>query len=211
MQKRFTEFIANLARTRSTDSSFNMYSGDSAANTVRRNNLLLYFQQMEERKPEVLLVGEAPGYQGTRQTGVGFCSEYIILNGIPEIGLFGKQRGYRKTDEFKDKVWKEPSATIVWGTLAKVKKLPLIWASFPFHPHQPGNALSNRTPTKLEVKTGQPTLQEIIKIFKIKTVVAVGGIADWTLTDLGIVHTRVRHPSHGGKNEFTKGIAQLLC
>lgn len=206
---RVNSFINHLASTPLQSNATNMYSFVKEKNAIRRENLKLYLLQMLTRSPEILLVGEAPGYQGARHTGVSFCSEYILLNGVSELGMFGKERGYEKTDEY-EKVWKEPSATIVWGTLAKCKTIPLIWASFPFHPHKSDNPLSNRAPTREEVYLGQPLLQELIGIFGIKTVVAVGNVAYGTLTQLGYAPQKIRHPSHGGKEAFAKGVMELV-
>lgn len=206
----FKDFVDLLGKTKVGPNTFNLYSHDDPANQVRRNNLLLYFNQIKEREPEVLLVGEAPGYQGCRFTGVPFCSEYLILNGIEEIGMFGKDRGYGKTDEV-EKVWKEPSATIVWGALKTLPRLPLLWASFPFHPHKPGNPLSNRTPTREEIKSGQVFITEIIKMFGVEKVIAVGNKAHESLKELGYEVPKIRHPANGGKGQFVKGInAHLL-
>lgn len=201
----FASFIDLLARTKVGENTFNPYSFADPANQVRRNNLILYFNQIKEREPEVLLVGEAPGYQGCRFTGVPFCSEYLILNGIEEIGKFGKDRGYGKTKEV-EKVWKEPSATIVWGALKTLPRLPLLWASFPFHPHKPGNPLSNRTPTREEIKSGQVFITEIIKMFGIEKIIAVGNKAHESLGELGYEVPKIRHPANGGKNLFVEGI-----
>ena len=186
-----------------------MYALDALANEIRRKNLLLYFMQLAERKPEVLLIGEAPGYQGCRWTGVSFCSEHIITNGIPEIDMFGSHKGYKKTDE-SEKVWKEPSATIVWNVLKGVKNLPLIWASYPYHPHKPGKRLTNRAPTSEELAIGRPFIQELIDIFGIKKVIAIGNKAELTLNKLSIPVPKVRHPSHGGAKLFAEGIHKFL-
>lgn len=209
MEGKLRNFIEKLAKTKSSDNAFNMFSFDVPANGIRRNNLFLYFMQMAKRKPEVLLVGEAPGYQGSRWTGVNFCSEHIITNGIEEIGMFGAKRGYKKTNEW-EKVWKEPSATIVWGAMLTVSKLPLIWASYPFHPFESGKPLTNRAPTNEELVIGRPFIGELIEIFKIKKVIAVGNKAEVTLGKMGINAPKVRHPSHGGKNDFMSGLKNHL-
>lgn len=203
------EFVERLAKTRVAPNTFNIYSYSNSANEVRRNNLLLYFKQMKERNPDTLLVGEAPGYQGCRFSGVPFGSEFIVLNGIERIDMFGRNRGYRKTDE-SEKIWKEPSATIVWGALKNLSQLPLLWASFPFHPYKPGNPLSNRTPNREEIKSGQVFIREIIKIFEIERIIAVGNKAHETLGELGFSVPKIRHPANGGKSQFVSGINRYL-
>lgn len=202
-------FIDKLAKTKIPENACNMFSYKVVENKIRRNNLFLYFMEMAQRRPKVMLVGEAPGYQGSRWTGVNFCSEHIITTGIEKIGMFGKERGYRKTNEW-DKVWKEPSATIVWGALSGQKNLPLIWASFPYHPFRSNNPLSNRAPTNEELEIGRLFIQELMKIYNIKKVIAVGNKAELTLRKLGISAPKIRHPSHGGKNLFVAGLSEHL-
>lgn len=209
MKDQLKAFIDDLAKAEVSDSALNQYSYKDCRNSVRRDNLLLYLQQMAEEKPSVVLVGEAPSYRGARLTGVPFTSRYILLNGIERLGLFGKSRGYRVTAEFED-IKKEQSATIVWGTLAKLDVTPLIWNAFPFHPFKPGNNLSNRTPTRDELHAGGHFLYELIKLFDITSVIAVGNKAEESIKALGLEYTKVRHPAQGGKNRFIEGINECL-
>lgn len=64
---------------------------------------------------KLILVGEAPGYQGGRYSGVAITSERLLLEGmIPRMpALQG-----RLTDRAKP--FSEPSATIVWGKLQEL-------------------------------------------------------------------------------------------
>jgi uracil-DNA glycosylase len=202
-------FIEILARVKPAGNVFNQYSYELSINSIRRSNLSLYFKQMVNLKPRLLLVGEAPGYRGCRLTGVPFTSEYILLKGLEEPGLFGEYRGYCKTNQ-SERVWKESSASIVWQTLATTTQVPLIWNAFPFHPFQPGNEQSNRKPCSDEVKLGQAFLKDLIQIFDIEIVVAVGNTAESALKDMTITHRKVRHPAHGGKTMFVNGINAVM-
>jgi uracil-DNA glycosylase len=208
MQQNINNFIHSLSQIPSTKTAFNQYGGGDPSNAIRRNNLKLYLSEMAEIRPRVLLLGEAPGYQGWRLSGVPFTSEDIMLRGIPELGLFGREKAYSKTQEF-DRVRKEPTATVVWETLAYYKFVPLLWSAFPFHPHKEGDPMSNRLPTKFELDQGKPIFQELIKMFSIEEVVAVGNIAHLSLAAAGMDVTKIRHPSHGGKPGFALGIAGL--
>jgi len=95
---------------------------------------------MSQIKPEVMLVGEAPGYHGCRFTGVPFTSEYILINGIGKDSIFGKDKGYMKTRESAI-TKREQTATIVWETMINHDFLPLMWNAFPFHPYKQGNPM----------------------------------------------------------------------
>jgi uracil-DNA glycosylase len=209
MKQKISRLVDRLSRLPATPNSFNPYALGNPHNAIRRQNVQLYFSEIAQSKPTILLLGEAPGYQGSRLTGVPFCSEDILLSGVTALGMFGQHKGYRKTTEY-EKVHKEPSATIVWSTLANFSFRPLIWSSFPFHPHQPGKPRSNRAPSRTEVELGRAVFQELVDIFGIKRIVAVGNVAHQSLADSGIVADKIRHPSHGGKNEFVSGIAKLV-
>jgi uracil-DNA glycosylase len=208
MTKQFMNFIEELALTKVTPNVYNQYSYENQENAVRRDNLLIYLEQMYKLNPEVILVGEAPGYRGCRLTGVPFTSEHLLMNNIGELKLFGSEAGYRLASP-KDKLLKEATATIIWNTLLENDIVSLAWNAFPFHPHKADNGESNRTPLKSELIIGERFLLQIIDMFNIKKVVAVGRKAEETLGKLNIQCSRVRHPAQGGKNDFVQGIKKL--
>src|SRR5690606_30962243 len=84
--------------------------------------------------------------------------------------------------------------------------MALSWNAFPFHPHKVGNGESNRTPLKKELLIGEGPLLQMIEMFNIEKVVAVGNKAEENLNKLGISCRKVRHPAQGGKNQFVEGI-----
>ncbi len=206
----FDDFLEGLAAVEVADDAFNPYGAGNPFNAIRRDNLRLYLKQMADLKPSLLLVGEAPGYLGARRTGLPFCSEYMLLHPPDGLPLFGEARGYRLSGEF-DGLRKESSGTVFWTTLAGLGIVPLVWASFPFHPHQPGKPLSNRAPRAGELKVGQPFLQAVLGFFDVKNIVASGNKADASLTGLGIPHEKIRHPSQGGKPAFVAGMQALAA
>ena len=186
----------------------NQYSYEFDENSIRRNNLYIYLKQMKRIKPEILLVGEAPGYRGCRITGVPFTSEHLLMNNMEGLNLFGKQSGYRLAME-KEKLMKEATATMIWETLIRQDIMVLSWNAFPFHPHKKDNELSNRTPLKKELLLGEKPLLRILDLFHIKKVVAMGNKAAESLSRLGIQYEKVRHPAQGGKNDFVQGMIEL--
>ena len=198
MQKKITNFIESIAKLELQNTN-NPYH-----NEIRKNNLKLYLTELADKKAKILLVGEAPGYQGCRLTGIAFTSEHTILT-----HEFFKNKGYKKTDEY-EKIWKEPSGTILWNTIENLNQPILVWNSFPLHPYKQGNIHSNRKPTREESIMGSKYLKEIIDIFKIEKVLALGNTAKESLDKLGIKSVKIRHPSYGGKNDFVKGIKENL-
>ncbi|MFA6955254.1 MAG: uracil-DNA glycosylase [Thermoanaerobaculia bacterium] len=186
----------------------NQYAGRSRGASIRRENLALYLSQMMQRRPEMLLVGEAPSHRGCRLTGIPFMSETIMLRGVARAELFGPSHGYGKATTGAG-LSTEASATMVWETIGPIRPTPLLWNAFPFHPHRPDDPRSNRPPTALELEIGKQFVVELVSLFRIDVVVAVGNRARDSLTSLRIEHAHVRHPSMGGKREFAAGIARL--
>ncbi|HEY1156415.1 MAG TPA: hypothetical protein VGE95_09030, partial [Arthrobacter sp.] len=63
-------FVERLAAVDLGPDCTNFFSHAVPENRLRRHNLELYLQEMLDRRPSVLLVGEAPGFRGMRITGV---------------------------------------------------------------------------------------------------------------------------------------------
>lgn len=203
------KFLVQLRRAKPSINSVNPWRGRSAAVRLRQANLAYYLGVMGDMHPSVLLVGEAPGYRGCGQTGIPFTSERILTQGA--AGLFGSNSSCQITGD-RAKPVSEASATIVWDVLQRYpQKLPLIWNAYPFHPHRPGEPNSNRPPTIAELEIGAAFLQNLLNLFpSVRQVVAVGNRADESLKRQGIDHSKVRHPSHGGKKEFIAGLEEIF-
>jgi hypothetical protein len=202
-------FLDRLAAIPSPENAVNPWSDETPYGAIRRNNLRLFFGQLLDRGVDTLLLGEAPGYQGCRRTGIGFTSEPQLIGGIPELGMLGAEHGYQLTGEFPA-MRKEPSATIVWGELVRHDFVPLIWSAYPFHPHKPGLPETNRTPRRSEIDFGRDIFLDLAAAFQIERVFAVGNIGHASLAAAGIVAPKVRHPSQGGKNDFVAGMEWVV-
>lgn len=181
----------------------NLYSGNSLESDVRRHNLQLYLEKMSALNPDVILVGEAPGYKGCALTGIPFTSENVLAK-----NEFFQGENYQFIN--KDRREKESSATIVWGELADCVNKPLIWNIFPFHPFEKGNLKSNRTPTIEELAQGLKIFDELLKLFDIKKIVAVGKKSESQIKNNKYYYAAIRHPANGGKNDFAEGLKRIL-
>lgn len=215
MNRRFDRLISELACTVVSDRTCNQYSkidGDLSANAVRRRNLLLYLGELERIGPEMLLIGEAPSYRGGRLTGIAFVSETVLLAGVeilsPPGHILGPGAGYRRATA-GPRLSTEASATMVWSTIRGITPLPMLWNAFPFHPFHRGTPNTNRMPDSAELAIGRPFIEMLLELFPIREIVAVGNHAAASMTKLGLAHTKIRHPSMGGKNEFVAGMARL--
>lgn len=211
MESHIDALIDDLSAVQPARDAVNEYAPGDANNAIRRANLRRYLRTMAERRPTALLVLEAPGYRGCRLTGVPVTSRKVLLTGVRTLGMFGAAAGYRDvTDSGFERVYGEQSATIVWGTLASLQALPLIWNTFPFHPHRAGQPLSNRRPRSAEIQLGREFLRRVLALWRFERVIAVGNVAHETLNAEGIEGLKVRHPAHGGKNDFVAGLSAAL-
>lgn len=200
MSRRIKEFVELVASTPAPLNARNPWDYSRPSNAIRRKNLEGYFIAMQKHRPTVLLVGEAPGYRGCGRVGMPFSSEKLVL----ENSFFADRKTFRI--EHEDAPMGEASASIVWKTFDSLGFYPLMWASYPFHPHVPGDPLTNRAPRPDEIELGSPFVQKLIDIFQIKDLIAVGRVAEKTLSNLGYSAHAVRHPSHGGAVLFAEGL-----
>jgi uracil-DNA glycosylase len=169
-------FIESLVRAR-IGRTFNFYrEGERAA--LLRDRLERYLD--ERAGATVLLVAEAPGYRGTRVSGIPLTSERQLTGDGPA----------------------EATATIVHRVLAELGAVDevLLWNVVPTHP---GDARSNRAPTRAEVACG---LEFARALARGRRVVPVGRIAHAALGG-----EYVRHPSHGGATAFADALRAVLA
>lgn len=173
---------------------------DPAPIEGRRERLRLH---LSAPAPRLLLIGEAPGYQGTRITGCPFTSEALLLeDGVPRIGKLHDRLTSRRLP------WREPSSTIVWRALREegLMDQTILWGAFPWHPYG-ATPLSNRAPNEFEKAIGAVLLHRLLAVLPDVTVVAVGNVAADSLRKLGVNADKIRHPSNGGATAFRAGLA----
>lgn len=155
----------------------------------------------------LILVGEAPGYQGCRYSGVAFTSERLLMEGaIPRVTC-GDRLSIRKLP------FSEPSATIVWKALYRhgLAETTILWNALQLHPFK-DEAWSNRTPTTSELAHGAAGLKLLCEAFPDAVLVAVGRKSEQALMDIGVtVSAAVRHPANGGATEFANGLSKLVA
>jgi uracil-DNA glycosylase len=171
------------------------------AGAVRRDNLLRYLSSFAER-PSIMIVGEAPGWRGCRFSGVPFTSEAQLCDGA--LPFTGHQSSAAPSP------YAENTATIFWKTARPHASSFLVWNCVPFHLHRPGDPLTNRPPTRREIAAHLELLAALLALLEPGLVVAVGRSAGWALHRMDVPCTCVRHPSHGGANEFGRRLENVL-
>ena len=169
------------------------------APAIRLANLRYYLDQ--HRDADIIAVGEAAGYQGMRWSGIAFTSEYDLVErwgGAP----------YRRSSR-RDRLWKEPSGTIVHGILAELgaERRVILWNTVPTHPHLPDKPLTNRRPTREEIASGRLLVERLVAIVQPRVLVGVGRIACEALPEAQYV----RHPAQSGATAFRAGMRALLA
>lgn len=204
----FSAFVERLALVPTAPDAYNQYgAGDNPYNAIRRANLRRYLADVAARQSRIVLIAEAPGYRGMRLTGVPMVSRRILRDGVAALDMFGPGHGYQDVPEPGfEAVQSEQTATILWSVLPELGIVPLVWGAFPFHPHAPGQALTNRKPRAAEVKLGEPFVRELLDVFAPAKVIAVGNVGYGLLTALGVPCVKIRHPAQGGKNDFVAGL-----
>lgn len=206
----FTELRETLNPPQSSDNVELLY--DYSPEGERRwQNLSSYLHYMEVEQPDLLMVGEAPGYRGSSISGVPFLSEDTIRkrqDATLRIPLYQ----YVPTPTKSSWGEYEATSTFMWSTIDAVNppKLPFLWATFPNHPHENGNNYSNRRPNAQEIKAYASIVGRIANYYAINTIVAIGNVAYDTLsktTNSPIV--KLRHPARGGSRQFRQGFLEL--
>jgi uracil-DNA glycosylase len=193
--------LAELPRLR-IGATFNQYAETGpddvpGAAEIRLANLRTYLQ--ERSGADVVCLGEAGGYQGMRWSGIAFTSERDLLRwGSPYAGTCAAR------------TWSEPSGTIVHKVLEELgaERRVILWNTVPTHPHRPGEPLSNRRPTAVEVEAGAPFAMRLVELVQPAIVVAVGRIAESVLPP---GTTYVRHPANAGGPAFREGMRAILA
>lgn len=202
-------FIEKISKIElNNNNATNIYYGDSQESSIKKNNLRIYLKQVKKISPEIILIGEAPGFHGCRITGIPFTSEEILINNKE---IFGEGKGFQSINN-KEEIEREMSASIVWNELIKYNDIPLIWNIFPFHPHIEGNSRSNRKPTSKEIKLGVEILKDLLDIFEIKKIGAIGRKSEnaikHNLNNYSSYY--IRHPSRGGSNLFREHLKRFM-
>jgi len=200
------DFINKLSIQKVNSQTENIYSDDNfILNFITKTNLLNYLTQMKGLNPDTIFVGEAPGHKGCKLTGIPFTSEFV-LSKTNKFGLFG----YSQNLEQPQNPQKEATATMIWELFEKHNFCPLLWNAYPFYPFNEKTGKSNRKPNLTELLIGEKYILQLIDIFKIKKVVAVGKLAEKTLLKLNLQPFVIPHPSFGNKNKFENKLIEFI-
>ena len=201
-------FLSTLATIPSSAGLFNPWAARNEDDDLgngpesRQARLLAHLSATNVR---YIAVGEAPGYQGARVSGIPFTSEALLMSGaIPRLASTGRL-------STRTLPWKEPSAGIIWELMFRhgMDENTLLWNACPFHPYAAG-PFSNRAPSKSEVELGLPLIELMVEFHPSALVLAIGTRASNALRRLNIRHVALRHPAYGGKSELAKQLENAI-
>lgn len=165
-----------------------------SANIIRQENLLKFLY--DRLFAEVIFVGEAPGYNGCRFSGVPFYDEY-------RLSLLSSD--YKQSSISKN-LKKERTSSIVYNNfnLWKNNLYWVAWNIFPFHPYKNGYKTRNRHPDSFEIIETIELLYSFLQIYKNSKIYAIGRISEYYINNIYKHNKKVEyipHPSwYGAKN-----------
>ena len=189
---------------------------------IRVANLRRYLELRQ--KAHYLFIAEGLGYQGGHFSGIAITSERILLGEHPDVdpkSVLGDWN-YERTSNpespllnrtQKLKGFNEPTDTVVWNALNRHGLAAfdvILWNIFPFHPHKPGELLTNRTPSKEELDLGIEYARQLMELVPNMQVLAIGQKAATTLEKYGVPCMVAPHPSMGGANKFKAKVAEIF-
>ena len=150
-----------------------------------------------------LWLGRDLGYRGGRRTGLPLTDEAHLADFRAAYRTDAVTKATRTLEV------RERTATAVWDIIGRLRRPPLLWNVFPWHPHDPGVPLSNRAHTTRERALGEAVLAELLAWSAPRRIVALGRDAQTAATRFGYDCVYVRHPSHGGQAGFALGMGKL--
>ncbi|MBD8689556.1 MULTISPECIES: uracil-DNA glycosylase [unclassified Rhizobium] len=198
----FLDKLSNLQ----FDAAFNPYRDRCGkfdvpdAPAVRRANLKHVLDAAQEKGVASLWIARDLGYRGGRRTGLALTDEmHLEAHGK----LYGSLPLARATN---GPALSERTATVIWDVLSAVSQPIFLWNVFPLHPHERGDAMSNRCHTRAERHACRPFIAWLLETLRPSSVIAIGRDAQSALSELDIISQQVRHPSYGGQTEFVSGM-----
>lgn len=166
----------------------------------RRRNLEIALHAALDAKVHTIWIGRDLGYRGGRRTGLALTDE-------PHLDRFSQlYDGVAVRRATKGPAVAERTARVIWQMLDRVRAPVFLWNVFPFHPHEPAEPLSNRSHSAAERRLCERFLHDLLALLQPDRVFGIGGDAHRAMAEIGVVCTRVRHPSYGGQTLFIRQI-----
>jgi uracil-DNA glycosylase len=207
-KSRVVKFVDELASLR-FENVFNPYADCCAVHDhpdsahIRKRNLTIFIEAALAIGVDSVWFGRDLGYRGGRRTGLALTDEahlHVLRLSFRNVPV--KQA--TATSPVAERTAQE-----IWKMVRQLPSPPFLWNAFPFHPHQPGEPMSNRCHTKREGQLCEDILDTLLRWFRPTRVVALGQDARRALSRLGQESVYIRHPSYGGQAAFAAGVREL--
>lgn len=201
-------FVDQLAGFR-FDNVFNPYADACPdhdrpnAPKIRRGNLASMIGAALTMGTESMWFGRDLGYRGGRRTGLALTDEahlHVLRAAFRNVAV----EQATATGPLAERTAQE-----IWRMVQCLPKPPFLWNVFPFHPHEPGEPMTNRPHTAREASFAEDILDTLLRWFQPECVVALGKDAHRALSRLGWDSVCIRHPSYGGQAAFAAGVRRL--
>jgi hypothetical protein len=161
---------------------------------IRRRNLVTVLSARHAMKVDSIWFGREPGYRGGRRTGLALTDEVAMASESHTTMTIAKATHGLPVAE--------RTAAVIWSVIYRLPRPPMLWNAFPFHSHEPGAPFTNRAHTAHERRQVAWAIEGLVERFDNPRLIAIGNDASKALSDLGLKHATVRHPSYGGQREF---------
>ena len=179
-----------------------LHDAPSAAR-VRRDNLERCLEAAIKARANTIWVARDLGYRGGRRTGIPLTDEVHLADASH---LF---RGATFARATRGPVVAERTASITWDLLRRIERPVMLWNVFPLHPHGREDPMSNRCHNRLEREATRCFILALLDMLAPARLVTIGRDAAAALSDLDVPISAVRHPSYGGRSEFSAGIQSI--
>ena len=195
-EEKLERFIETLKTTKITG-YFNPWANDggqeNSANK-RCNNLKKFLSK--RMNAEFVLIGEAPSF-GARYTRIPMTSEEMIIKYLEDK--------YELTSN--QKPIHEDTASVVWDVINENSKKFVMWNAFAFNKNKKGDYVEPSI-KDIENDKNKKIFKMFIELYPASKIIAVGRSAQTAISYA--ISDYVKHPSHGGANDFKKAFKKYV-
>lgn len=204
------DIVEAIRRTPSRPDLFNHYQEfeaareDTDAPAKRRQNLAIYLRSFLSNPPTDIWIAECPSRYGARWSGVPFTHQRKLSE---------MTRRLRTTETFlipSKSPESKPSQTSdsIWAVLPD--QMPLLWNVVMLHPFKVRDGqIRNEETSREHHALARESLQLLLRTFRPKRVIAIGGVASKALGRIGVSSVQVAHPGRNRHALFWSDMAQL--